>query len=94
MCYPVAISLETRLRTGLPGFDSGHGQGFISSSPPRPDRLWAHPASSSMGTESSFNASKVTGGVKLTSHLHVVPRLRMRGAILPLPIYLHGVVLS
>jgi hypothetical protein len=32
--------------------------------------------------------------VKLTTHLHVVQMLRMRGAIPPLPKCLHGVVLS
>jgi hypothetical protein len=33
-------------------------------------------------------------GVKLTTHLHLVPRLRIRGATSPLPIRLHGTVLS
>jgi hypothetical protein len=33
-------------------------------------------------------------GLKLTTHLHVSPRSRMSGAIPPLPIRLHGVVLS
>jgi hypothetical protein len=33
-------------------------------------------------------------GVKLTIHLHVVPRLRMRGPVPPLPVRLHGVGLS
>jgi hypothetical protein len=32
--------------------------------------------------------------MKLTTHLHLVPRLRMRGAIPPLLIRLHGVVLK
>jgi hypothetical protein len=32
-------------------------------------------------------------GVKLTSHLHIVSRLRMCGAIPPLPICFHSVVL-
>jgi hypothetical protein len=41
----------------------------------------------------------VTLGVKrhgreADTHLHLAPGLRMRGAIPPLPIYLHGVVLS
>jgi len=32
-------------------------------------------------------------GVKLTTHLHLVPRSKMHGAIPPPPILLHGVVL-
>jgi hypothetical protein len=40
-----------------------------------------HPASYAMGTGGSFR------GVKLTTHLHIMPRLRMRGAIPPLPQY-------
>jgi len=33
-------------------------------------------------------------GVKLTTHLHLVPRLRLRGAIPPLAIHIQGVVLN
>jgi hypothetical protein len=36
----------------------------------------------------TFSAKdKAAGGMKLTTHLHLVPRLRMRGAVLPLPQY-------
>jgi hypothetical protein len=45
----------------------------------------AHPASYPM---------VIRRGVKLTTHLHLVPRLRIRGTIPPFPIRLHGVVLS
>jgi hypothetical protein len=38
------------------------------------------PVSYPMGTE-----GKVDGGVKLTTRLHLMPRLRMRGAIPPFP---------
>jgi hypothetical protein len=40
--------------------------------------------------------SNVTSGlgVKLTTHLHLVSRLRMRGAIPPLPLHLHVEVFS
>jgi hypothetical protein len=34
------------------------------------------------------------GDVKLTTHLHQMPRLRMHGAITPLPTQLHGVMLN
>jgi hypothetical protein len=33
-------------------------------------------------------------GAKLTTHLLLVPRTRIRGSIHPLPIHLHGVVLN
>jgi hypothetical protein len=39
----------------------------------------------SVGTEGSYLVGKAAGGVKLTAHLRVVPRLGMRGAIPPLP---------
>jgi len=67
---------------------------------------WANPTSYPMSTGSSIPWGKAAGGVKLTTYLHLVPRLRMRGALPPLPKYvmrwclikkeirLHGVVLS
>jgi hypothetical protein len=42
----------------------------------------AHPASYSMGTWGQSGR-----GVKLTTHLYLVPRSRMRGATPPLPQY-------
>jgi hypothetical protein len=45
----------------------------------------AHPASYPMGTEGSYSGSIAAGGVKLNTHLHIIPRLKMR---------VHGVVLS
>jgi hypothetical protein len=62
------------------GSSPGRGWEFFSS--PHPDRLWAQPASYPLGTRGSFPR-----GVKLTAHLHLVPRSRMRGAIPPLPQY-------
>jgi hypothetical protein len=42
----------------------------------------AHAGSYPMGTGGFFPGSKAAGGgVKLTTHLQLVPRLRMRGAI-------------
>jgi hypothetical protein len=41
------------------------------------------PASYPMGTRDSFPGLK-RRGVKLSTHLHLVPRSRMRGAVLPL----------
>jgi len=40
-----------------------------------------------MGTRGSYHGGKVTRGVKLTAHLHLVPGLRMCGVIPPLPRY-------
>jgi hypothetical protein len=44
----------------------------------------SRPACYQMGTDGSFPEGKEAGGVKLTSHLHLVLRLRMCGAVLPL----------
>jgi hypothetical protein len=40
-----------------------------------------------IGTGCSFPGVKAAGGVKLTTHLHLAPRLRMRVAISPIPQY-------
>jgi hypothetical protein len=45
----------------------------------------AHPASYPMGTRGSFPGGKSGRYVKLTTHLHLVPKSRIRGAIPPLP---------
>jgi hypothetical protein len=70
-------------------------------------RSGTHPASYPMGTGGLFPRVQSGRGVKLTTHLHLVPRLRMREAIPPLPSYvfvarclnkqrlrLHGVVFN
>jgi hypothetical protein len=48
--------------------------------PKRPDLLWVHPALNSMHT-AILSQRKNGRGVKLTTDLHLVPRLRMSGAI-------------
>jgi len=45
----------------------------------------AHPAYYSMGTRGSFPGSKAAQGEKLTIHLNLRPRSRMRGTIPSLP---------
>ena len=43
---------------------------------------WAHPTYYSVGTAGSF-----FGNVRVFTHLHLVPCLRMNGVIPPLPLY-------
>jgi len=58
--------------------------GFFFCSPPRPDQLWCSPSLLSNGYRGLFPRGKSGRGPKLTTHLHPVPKLRMRGAIPPL----------
>lgn len=46
----------------------------------------AHPAPYSMGNTALFPGGKANG-VKLITHLHLMPSLRMDGAIAPCPPY-------
>jgi len=50
------------------GFSSGH-------------RHWGLPSLLSGGYRRPFHRGQSERGVKLTTHLHLVPRLRMRGAV-------------
>jgi hypothetical protein len=54
---------------------------------PCPDRLWGPPSLLSNGYQGFFPGGKAAWVVKLTDHLRLVPRPRMRGAIPPLPHY-------
>jgi hypothetical protein len=65
-------------------FDSRRGWKFFSS-PPRPDRLWAHPASYPMGTGGSFPGGKAARAWSWPLISIQCRRHTMRGAILPLP---------
>jgi hypothetical protein len=60
------------------------GKRFFSF-PQRPDRLWGLPSLLSNGYLSSFPGRKVTGEWSWPTQLHLVPRLRMDGAIPSLP---------
>jgi hypothetical protein len=59
----------------------------VFSSLPRPERLWSPSSLLSNGYQGLFPWGQGVGGVKLTPHLHLVPRSRKHGAILPLPQY-------
>jgi hypothetical protein len=45
----------------------------------------AHPTSYPTVTPELFPGGKATGGVKLTPHVYVAPKLRIRGVMRPLP---------
>jgi hypothetical protein len=70
-----------RWTIGVLGFDSRRGWEFFSSSP-RPERLWGPPSFLYNGYQGLF-----PWGVKMTTHLNLVPRSRMRGDKPPLPQY-------
>jgi len=59
-----------------------------------PYRILGPPSLLSSGYRGLFSWVQSGRGVKLTTHVHLVPRLRIRGARPPLPLRLHVVVLS
>jgi len=73
---------------------AGSVRKFLSL-PPRPDWLWGPISLLSNGYLGFFPLSKAAGGVKLATHLHLVPGL-MLGDAPPLPntSSLHGAYLS
>jgi hypothetical protein len=75
-----SVDIKAWLRARRPGFSSRWGQSCnFFSSPSRPDRLWGPPGLLFSGYRRLFPR------VKLTTHPHLVPRLRMCGAMPPLP---------
>jgi hypothetical protein len=69
----------------IQGSNPGNSKGFFFS-PKHSDRLWGLPAYHPKGT--AVQSWDTSGrGVKLTTHLHLVPRLRVSGAIPLLPLY-------
>jgi hypothetical protein len=66
------------------GSNAGRDKRFFSS-PKRLDRLWGTPVSYLMGTR-VFPRGLSGRGVMLTTHLHLMPKSRMSGAILLLPL--------
>jgi hypothetical protein len=75
-------SFETITR---PEFDSRQGQGDSLLRHSVQTGSGAHTASCTVGTGDSFSGGKVARGVKLTTHFYPLPRIRLRGAIPPLP---------
>jgi hypothetical protein len=85
---PSKIFLSTEqptMRTEIPV--AGRVKRFISSSR-RPDRLWRPPSLMSLGTEGTFPDAKWLD-MKLTIRPHLLPRLRMNGAITHCLLCLH-----
>jgi hypothetical protein len=66
----------------------------IFSCPNRPDRLWGSLNFLSNGYLGLFPRGQSGRGVKLNTHLQVVPRTRKCGSIHTPPMRLHGVVLN
>jgi hypothetical protein len=65
---------------------SSPGKGWEFSSPPHPDQLWGPPSLLSNGYQGPSLGVKQQD-VKMTTHLHLVLRSRICGAIPPLPQY-------
>jgi hypothetical protein len=73
----------TRQRTGRSGVRVPAGAGNFSLHHRIQTGSGAYPASYPVGTGGSFPEGKTARGVELTTHFHLVPRSRMRGAIPP-----------
>jgi hypothetical protein len=69
------------------GSIAGGGNWEFFSSSPRPHRFWGPPSLLSNGYHRLFPWGQGGRGVKLTIHLHLVPRSRMLRTVLPLPQY-------
>jgi hypothetical protein len=75
------------------GSNPGKGKIFLSSAASRPS-LGPTSASYPMGTGADFPRGKAEMGMKLTIHIHLVPRSRMVELYLHSPIRLDGIVLN
>jgi len=80
-----SVSIKTRLRTGRSGFNSRQGQwwNFFSLRHLVHTDFGAQPPSNSMGTAAISSGGKRPGR-EADIHLHLMTRLRIRGAIPPL----------
>jgi hypothetical protein len=88
--------ISRRVRTLLDReLDSRQGHGLFSPHCRVHAGSGAHTAFCQMDTGGGGLSQRVKRpGRMLTTHLHLVPRLRMRGSIPPLPIRFHCVVLK
>jgi hypothetical protein len=74
-------------------FDFRKGEIFLSSPHSVQMGSWANPAFCPLGTWDSFPGGEAVGAVKWTTHIHLAPRLRMRGSIHPFPYTAYDVLL-
>lgn len=76
------------------GSNPGRGEFsfFLPTPPQRQDRFRGSPSLIILNTGSSFPRDKVSGSMKLTTHLHLEPILRMCGFILRSGQYLHYIL--
>jgi hypothetical protein len=79
---------------GLWGQGSIPDMGRFFSSPQHTDRPWGPPSPGSNGYRGLFPWDYSSRGVKLTTHLHLVPKSRMVELYFHSPICLHGIVLN
>lgn len=81
------VGVTARLDYGVDdsGFESRQGQEIFLFRPPRTGSV-AHPAPYSRGTRVP-SPEENCRGVKLTSHIHLVPKLSMNEAVPLLPLY-------
>jgi hypothetical protein len=75
-----SVNIVTRQRAGQLelNFREGHGMAPFFSLPLQRERLWGPPSLLSNG-----HHGLLPPAVKLTTHVHLMPRLRRRGAIPP-----------
>ena len=69
-----------------PGRIKGSSSGTFISHPERPERLW-NTLSPLFNGYSVLSRGQIGRRMKSTTHLHLVKRLRIRGAIPVLPLY-------
>jgi hypothetical protein len=81
---------------GLDGPGSIPGGARFFFPPQRPDRFWGPPSllSNGYGELNPRGVKQSSGGVNLTTHLHLVPRPRKMELYLHSPICLHGILLN
>jgi hypothetical protein len=87
-----SLSIMTELRAGRPRLGAWQGQEFPFLHHRVQTGSGAHPFSYPLCAGGPRGQS--VRAVKVTTHLHLLPSLRMRGSIPPLSLWLHGVVLS
>jgi hypothetical protein len=83
----IAQWYSSELRAGWLGVGVPAGAGNFSLHRVQTGSV-VHPASYPMGFKSSFPGDKAAGGMKLTTHLHLVPMSRMHGVVPTLPRYI------